>query len=643
MSQRDKTYIVAKAWEVFEPTEEKRLAVASLVNTNKAVATEGIKLTPQMDLLYLRSCLVSVGTTAGINDNDDIFTREAAWAARHTPVLKPMNWQHTDKDILGVIYSVEARDLDGNVLDFASESAPECDYEFWTEAVLYRMIHKDRVSEVETRANANDLFVSMEAWFDDYEYGLCNEKGHLARVVARNESTSFLDKFLKANSGAGSYRDPASGRDFRIGRVLASITFGGCGLVDRPANKRSVISDVTALVDDQGQPVDDIDVIIQALESQSSEISEKTTQEEALMNAQASNDQKVDVVKAAKTAVVEVLTERDAEAQAKAASEALEARAAQAEQKSVELEQKNAELKAATEAKDTEISELKDKITEFQEVADEMVKSALTEAREGADTPPEIEKIDASNTVKGDGAGEATFRAKIDWIQSSRAALAARAARADELEGQLAQAESIVREQEIRSLFEGKLSDETVEQFVSHASSLSDDDYAVWRDEKELMVLEMGSQAALPPALQKKIDEKKGKKTEKKEDAKANLFRALLEQRRLEAMEGYNQDDPSKMPSLINQPTGPGINSGTPAGVLRTQRFKIAGSAAGNDLEIDLDDVQADENVNFAGTSQAGSDGNGAPNPFAALASEITGYGKEDGEKAGKPDFDPTK
>ena len=640
MTAKNKTQVLARAWEIFEPTEEKCLAVASLLNANKAVATEGITLTPQMDLLYLRSCLVSVGTTAGINDNDDIFTREAAWAARHTPVLKPMNWQHQDKDILGVIYSVEARDLDGNVLAFDSETAPDCDYEFWTEAVLYRMIHKDRVSEVEARSKANDLFVSMEAWFDDYEYGLCNDKGHLARVVARNESTSFLDKFLKANSGAGSYRDPASGRDFRIGRVLASITFGGCGLVDRPANKRSVISDVATLVDDRGQPLDDIDVIVQALESQSSE---KTIQEEALMNAQASNDKQLDVAQAAKDAVAEVLTERDAEAQAKAASEAIEARAAQAEQKSAELEQKNAELQAATEVKNTEISQLKEKINEFQEVTDTMVKSALTEARDSQDTPPEIAMIDSANQVEGDGAGDAEFRAKISWLQDSRAALAARAAVADELETQLAQAESIVREQEIRSLFEGKLSEETVEQFVSHASALSDDDYSVWRDEKELMILEMSAQAALPPALQKVIDKKKGKKTDEKDDAKANLFRALLEQRRLEAMEGYNQDDPSKMPALINQPTGPGINSGVPAGVLRTQRFKIAGSAAGNDLEIDLDLVQADDNVNFAGTSQAGSDGESGSNPFAALASEITGYGKEDGDKAGKPDFDPTK
>src|SRR5689334_5727353 len=153
-----KTAVIAKA-NLIKPKSEAFKTVASSLKDKY-----GFDLKPQMDLLYLESCLVSAGTRAGVNDNDDIFTREEAWAARHTPVLKPFNWQHHDKDIVGVIYTVQARDLNGNVLDISSENVPETDFDLWTEAVIFRLIHPDRANEIETRSKANDLFVSMEAW-----------------------------------------------------------------------------------------------------------------------------------------------------------------------------------------------------------------------------------------------------------------------------------------------------------------------------------------------------------------------------------------------------------------------------------------------------------------------------------------------
>src|SRR6185436_11319449 len=230
-----KTQLLSKAKIVQPKSDSFRTIAASLKDKY------GFDLKPQMDLLYLESCFVSAGSKAGVNDNDDIFTREEAWNARHTPVLKPFNWQHEDKNIVGVIYTVQARDLNGNILDINSNKVPEIDFDLWTEAVIFRLIHPDRAREVEARAKANDLFVSMEAWFDDYGYGLCNSNG-VAKVVARNEQTAYLDKHLRACGGGGKFIDPDSGNEMRIGRVLRSITFGGCGLVDHPANKRSVIT-----------------------------------------------------------------------------------------------------------------------------------------------------------------------------------------------------------------------------------------------------------------------------------------------------------------------------------------------------------------------------------------------------------------
>ena len=275
-----RTTLTAKA-ELLKPNTDEFKSVASTIKDRY-----GFELKPQMDLLYVRSCLVSAGSSVGVNDNDDIFTREEVWAARHTPVLKPFNWQHEDKDIVGVMYTVQARDLNGEVLDINDETVPDCDFDLYVEAAIFRLIHEDRAAEIEARSRANNLFVSMEAWFDDYSYGLFNaEDQSLARTVARNEKTSFLDKCLRANSGAGVYRDPENNQDMRIGRVLRSITFGGCGFVDRPANKRSVI-EATEPMNSFAEQDSEIERLLKmVLDSQGEVVTEEVT----LMNSQANS------------------------------------------------------------------------------------------------------------------------------------------------------------------------------------------------------------------------------------------------------------------------------------------------------------------------------------------------------------------
>jgi hypothetical protein len=613
--RRNKTYLVSKA-ELVEPNSDVFRAVAASIQEKY-----GMDLKPQMDLLYMRSCLVSAGLKAGINDNDDIFTREEAWAARHSPVFKPFNWQHQDKDIVGVIYSVEARDLNGNVLDFSDNRVPDQDFDLWTEAVIFRLIHPDRANEVEARAAKNDLYVSMEAWFDDYGYGICDENGKLDKIVARNEKTSFLDKHLRASGGAGLFEEK------RIGRVLRSITFGGCGLVDRPANKRSVISDVTAgTFDTDPVEVVDIEFLLQkVMESDS-------TMEETLMNTQANQkDTKAEIAET----VGEVLDQREkvqADRQAKAA---LEARAAEAEQKNKELEQQVSDLSEANETKEAEVQALNETLNRFNEVVDNLVESEQAAAGATGDTPAEIAAIDGAKD------GEGAFRAKMSWIEKSLASLRSRAANADKLEAELVEAAKIVRENEVRAMFANVLPEETVDALVARASALSDEDYELWRDEKELMALDM-TQAA-DPELKEKMN-KKGKEgaKEEKEAQASDLFRALLERRRSEGMEA-DPGTPGAEPHLINPPGGDGLKSGVNPGGLRTPRHKIAGSAAGNDLEAVLENAQAEDDVNLAGATQAGGEENGV-SPFRSLAAEITGYGKEDEDPASeKPGFDPVQ
>ncbi len=613
-----RTTLIAKA-DIVKPKSEEFKAIAASLKDRY-----GFELKPQMDLLYVRSCLVSAGQRVGINDNDDIFTREEVWASRHTPVLKPFNWQHDDKDILGVIYTVQARDLNGDTLDINSDAVPECDFDLWVEAAIFSLVHPDRAAEIETRSKAGTLFVSMEAWFDDYSYGLCNPKtGNLGKIVARNQNTSFLDRHLRAGGGVGVYIDPESNQEMRIGRVLRSITFGGCGFVDRPANKRSVIEAVEPMnsLNAERDTESQIELLLQkVLESQV---------EETIMNTQA-NSVKPEEVGAA---VESALDKREKAAAEKRAQEALVARANQAEERNTQMQSKVDELTQAKESRDAEVQALKSQLEQYGQVVENLVREQ-TAAGATSSTPAEIAAIDAAST------GEAAFKAKIAWIAKSMAALKERAARAAELEAQLAEAEAVVREQEVRALLGEVVSEEAIEAFVAHAATLNDEAYAQWRDEKELFLLEItrGAKKALPEEMMKKG--KKGVPPAPVDQGCAHLFEALLAKRRSESG-AASPDTPTDMGHLINHPGGEGVKSGVSPAGLRTPRHKIAGSA-GDDPTKALESAQAEGGVSLAG-AQAGDDGEGT-SPFRVLAGIVAGASEEEKKEVQeRPDFDPVR
>lgn len=611
-----RTTLVAKA-DIVKPKSDEFKAIAASLKDRY-----GFDLKPQMDLLYVRSCLVSAGPRAGVNDNDDIFTREEVWASRQSPVLKPFNWQHDDKDILGVIYTVQARDLEGNVLDITDETPPDRDFDLWVEAAIFSLVHPERADEIESRSKAGTLFVSMEAWFDDYGYGLCDPKtGHLGKIVARNQNTSFLDKHLRVSGGVGVYRDPELNQDMRIGRVLRSITFGGCGFVDRPANKRSVIeaaepmNSFKAERDTESQ----IELLLQkVLESKV---------EETLMNTQANTGVSPELVGAA---VESALEKREKVAAEKRERDALVTRASEAEERNRQMQVQLEELNQVQEGRNVEVQALKTQLDQYGQAVDRLVKEAAAGAT--GSTPAEIAAIDAAQS------GEAAFKAKLAWIGNSMASLVKRAARASELEAQLAEAEAVVREQDVRALFGETVSPEALEVLVSHAAKLDSDAYIAWRDEKELMILEIARSAKkeMPEEMIKKA--KKGEVPADK--GCANVFQALLEKRRTESGQA-SPDTPTDMGHLINHPGGEGVKSGVSPAALKTPRHKIAGSA-GDDPAKSLEHAQEESGVSLAG-AQAGDEGEGT-NPFRVLAGLVVDAGEEeDSEAKDRPGFDPVR
>jgi hypothetical protein len=190
----------------------------------------------QFDLYYLESILASLGWNA----NDDVFDKSEMWNARNTPVDKPFNFMHNEKDIIGHLTSSKVVDFNKNVIsnNALAEQLPD-QFDVVVGAVLYRT-WSDK--ELQTRMNSiieeiptGKWCVSMECLFRNFDYAITDDSG-TNKVLARNDQTSFLTKHLRMYGGTGEYGG------YRIGRLLRNFTFSGKGLVDKPANPRSHIT-----------------------------------------------------------------------------------------------------------------------------------------------------------------------------------------------------------------------------------------------------------------------------------------------------------------------------------------------------------------------------------------------------------------
>ena len=188
------------------------------------------------DLYYVQSILVS----SSWNKNDDIFDKEEVWIARNTPEDKPTNLDHDENLIIGHITSNWPITEDGILIDenTPQENIPE-KYHILTGSVIYKGFTepslKDRSSKLIAEIESGQKYVSMECFFRGFDYGLIDHSTGEYKVLARNANTAYLTKHLRAYGGLGEHDN------YKIGRVLRSITFTGKGFVDKPANPDSVI------------------------------------------------------------------------------------------------------------------------------------------------------------------------------------------------------------------------------------------------------------------------------------------------------------------------------------------------------------------------------------------------------------------
>jgi len=188
------------------------------------------------DLYYTQSILVSTDW----NKNDDIFDPKEVWAAKETPLHKPTNIEHQEGKIVGHIVANWPITVDGVIIDKDTpvENLPD-KYHVLTASVIYKGFTdpelKERSESLIAEIEEGTKYVSMECFFNGFDYGLTNTATGEFKVLPRNEDTSYLTKHLRAYGGVGQIED------HKIGRVLRNITFSGKGFVDKPANPESVI------------------------------------------------------------------------------------------------------------------------------------------------------------------------------------------------------------------------------------------------------------------------------------------------------------------------------------------------------------------------------------------------------------------
>ncbi len=191
----------------------------------------------QDDLYPVNSILVSTVW----NLNDDVFDKYETILAKDTPINKPTNNNHIEKDIVGHMTGSFCIDDEGNMLDsnLPADDLPDL-FHIVNSAVIYNCFSepdlKENITNLIKQIEAGEKFVSMEASFKGFDYALRDKNGDI-KIVTRNPATAFLTKHLRCYGGTGFYGEN------QVGRLLRGISFIGKGYVDKPANPQSIIFD----------------------------------------------------------------------------------------------------------------------------------------------------------------------------------------------------------------------------------------------------------------------------------------------------------------------------------------------------------------------------------------------------------------
>ena len=452
------------------------------------IKTKTLAAVDDADLYYVQSILVS----SSWNRNDDVFDRAEVWAARKTPEDKPTNLEHDENTIIGHITSNWPIDNEGKAIadDIGMDELPE-KFHIVTGSVIYKAFSspelKERAEKLIAEIENGTKYVSMECYFKGFDYGLTDKASGEYKVLARNDSTAYLTKYLRAYGGHGEHDN------YKIGRVLRSITFSGKGFVNKPANPDSIIFN-KRLIEDlldkkndnllksgvlENKPTINTDteniVMSENIEKQVAEINDKL--DSVSVNC-------ADQVAEAKATASELeQTNQTLEATMKEKDEMLEAKSEELESLAKKVEEEKAEMK-----KEKEEAEKKAK-SELEEVV--ASKTELEEALKAAQTSLE----EANEVIAG-------YKMKEEEMAKKEKALKRKA-----------------------NLVEAGLDDDAASAAVEQFESLDDEAFASMTSllatmkpaQAEEVEAEEDAEAKMPPALKEALEKKK-----KEEEGKAS-------------------------------------------------------------------------------------------------------------------------
>jgi hypothetical protein len=445
------------------------------IKLDKTKLSQSLASLNDNDLYYVQSILVS----SNWNKNDDIFDKKEIWLARHTPEDKPTNLEHNENLIIGHITSNWPITEDGHLIpdDTDVDQLPE-KYHILTGSVIYRAYSSDdlrnRTEKLIAEIQGGTKYVSMECLFKGFDYGLINKDTNEYKVLARNESTAYLTKFLRAYGGSGMHGN------YKVGRVLRNITFSGKGFVDKPANPESIIFNIDLFSEKNndfaksGVSNNQSNIIMENEPmSANTQAADTSTVQDTEINTTA---QEVELASALKTKEEEMKKMKEENDKSKAESDVVLA----------ELNKSLEETKQTLVAKEEEIVSLR---TEMETIEAAMKKD--TEAKD-----EELKKVKSELELANEAL--AGYKAK--------------------------EAEMMKKEKKMKrqaSLIESGVDSETAASIVDKFESVDDDSF------EAMTTLFAGK---MPPWL-----DKEKKKEEKKAESTDNTSEALLEEVETEA------------------------------------------------------------------------------------------------------------
>lgn len=382
----------------------------------KEIKSKGFKALASLndnDLYYTQSILV----TSSWNKNDDIFDKQEIWIAKNSPEHKPTNLEHDEGVIVGHIVSNWPITEDGILIDENTpvENLPD-KYHILTGSVIYKSYTKpelqERTSKIISEIESGNKFVSMECFFRGFDYGLINKDTGEYKVLGRNANTAYLTKYLKAYGGMGEHEN------YRIGRVLRSITFSGKGFVDRPANPDSIIfsKDSFKFLESPVTQKNDDSEKTGVLDSQSN-----INSENIIMSQTAEVTSEVTEVVAESVATNETVTEQVAETQAETTTDTVENEKSESELLVAAYEDAIKQYKSDIEKMAATISDLEIKLNEVNSVVAGYMKKEKKMMRKASLLENGFESERADEIVeKFDSLSDETFAAMTDMLSDKK-------------------------------------------------------------------------------------------------------------------------------------------------------------------------------------------------------------------------------